>query len=78
METNQPPSLILPQLDDPLQQPLPAPLSQDDNATPQPTEGESKPRRTRSKWSKEETDDLIKGCAIHGVGNWKKYVPFCA
>src|SRR5690348_7790392 len=33
---------------------------------------EQKPRRTRSKWSEEETRDLIKGCGIHGVGNWKK------
>ena len=37
----------------------------------QPNDG--KPRRTRQKWSQEETDDLIKGCGIHGVGNWKKY-----
>jgi hypothetical protein len=36
---------------------------------------DGKPRRTRSKWTAEETHDLIKGCGIHGVGNWKKYVP---
>jgi hypothetical protein len=35
---------------------------------------EQKPRRSRSKWSEEETRDLIKGCGIHGVGNWKKYL----
>jgi hypothetical protein len=35
---------------------------------------DDKVRRPRSKWTQEETDDLIKGCATHGVGNWKKYV----
>jgi hypothetical protein len=39
------------------------------------TADDDKGRRPRSKWTQEETDDLIKGCAIHGVGNWKKYVP---
>jgi hypothetical protein len=29
-------------------------------------------RRARQKWTQEETDDLIKGCTIHGVGNWKR------
>ena len=33
---------------------------------------EGKPRRTRQKWTEEETQDLIKGCGIHGVGRWKK------
>ena len=33
---------------------------------------DGKPRRTRSKWTQEETQDLIKGCNIHGVGSWKK------
>jgi hypothetical protein len=40
------------------------------------TADDDKVRRPRSKWTQEETDDLIKGCAIHGVGNWKKYVPY--
>jgi hypothetical protein len=29
-------------------------------------------RRARRKWTDEETQDLIKGCREHGVGNWKK------
>jgi len=33
---------------------------------------DSKSRRSRHKWTAEETQDLIKGCGIHGVGNWKK------
>jgi hypothetical protein len=37
------------------------------------TDADGKPRRLRQKWSDEETADLIKGCAIHGVGSWKKY-----
>jgi len=36
-------------------------------------DADSKPRRTRQRWTKEETDDLIKGCATWGVGNWKRY-----
>jgi hypothetical protein len=35
--------------------------------------GDGRSRRTRSKWTMDETHDLIKGCGIHGVGNWKKY-----
>ncbi|PWW72933.1 hypothetical protein C7212DRAFT_354541 [Tuber magnatum] len=39
------------------------------NSTP----GEkSSNRRVRRKWTEEETNDLIKGCHTHGVGNWKK------
>ncbi|KAF7297067.1 hypothetical protein MIND_00939500 [Mycena indigotica] len=38
-------------------------------------EGESKPqekeKRQRRKWSPEETQMLVEGCQIHGVGNWK-------
>ena len=36
---------------------------------------DGKPRRIRSKWTQEETQDLVKGCSIHGVGSWKKYPP---
>ena len=36
---------------------------------------DGKQRRTRSKWTVEETQDLIKGCSLHGVGSWKKYAP---
>jgi hypothetical protein len=36
------------------------------------TQHDNKNRRARSKWTTEETQDLIKGCNIHGVGNWKK------
>lgn len=28
-------------------------------------------KKLRKKWTKEETDMLVKGCNIHGVGNWK-------
>ena len=38
----------------------------------QPSPADGKPRRTRSKWTQAETNDLIKGCGIYGVGNWKK------
>jgi hypothetical protein len=49
-----------------------------DNTTTTATNAANNPedekvRRPRSKWTQEETDDLIKGCATHGVGNWKKY-----
>ena len=37
------------------------------------TDADGKPRRMRQRWTKEETDDLIKGCATWGVGNWKRY-----
>jgi hypothetical protein len=37
------------------------------------TDADGKPRRLRQKWSDEETADLIKGCAIYGVGSWKRY-----
>jgi Myb-like DNA-binding domain len=37
------------------------------------TTNTDKSRRPRSKWTEQETQDLIKGCTIHGVGNWKKY-----
>jgi hypothetical protein len=46
------------------------------NTTTANAADDDKVRRPRSKWTQEETDDLIKGCAIHGVGNWKKYVPY--
>lgn len=36
---------------------------------------DAKLRRIRSKWTQEETQDLVKGCSIHGVGSWKKYPP---
>ena len=59
------------------------PLQQDISSPTQETESQSlirttnnnngKNRRPRSKWTVEETEDLIKGCANHGVGNWKKY-----
>ncbi|KAK9462266.1 uncharacterized protein V1516DRAFT_674170 [Lipomyces oligophaga] len=29
-------------------------------------------RKTRTKWTDAETNDLLRGCTIHGVGNWKK------
>ncbi|KAI5788584.1 hypothetical protein FPQ18DRAFT_262019 [Pyronema domesticum] len=29
-------------------------------------------RRQRRKWTEQETNDLIKGCHEHGIGNWKK------
>jgi len=36
------------------------------------TDAEGKPRRMRQRWTQEETNDLIKGCATWGVGNWKR------
>lgn len=29
-------------------------------------------RRIRLRWSEEETQNLVDGCKVHGVGNWKK------
>ncbi|ODV92712.1 hypothetical protein CANCADRAFT_1308 [Tortispora caseinolytica NRRL Y-17796] len=29
-------------------------------------------RKARVKWSEQETNDLLRGCTVHGVGNWKK------
>ncbi|AOW03900.1 hypothetical protein B0I72DRAFT_110549 [Yarrowia lipolytica] len=29
-------------------------------------------RRVRLRWTQEETADLMEGCKVHGVGNWKK------
>ncbi|KAK9457142.1 hypothetical protein V1511DRAFT_150415 [Dipodascopsis uninucleata] len=29
-------------------------------------------RRTRTKWTDSETNDLLRGCNVYGVGNWKK------
>ncbi|KAK9475833.1 hypothetical protein V1514DRAFT_299807 [Lipomyces japonicus] len=29
-------------------------------------------RKPRTKWSDAETNDLLQGCTVHGVGNWKK------
>ncbi|KAF8876891.1 hypothetical protein CPB84DRAFT_1623011, partial [Gymnopilus junonius] len=28
-------------------------------------------KKPRKKWSSEETEMLVQGCQIHGVGNWK-------
>jgi len=50
---------------------LTSPIQDTPNET-QLTNTDGKPRRTRSKWTPEETQDLITGCGIHGVGNWKK------
>lgn len=66
-------------LDQQLQQhTLPSSLQQQEDADEQSQHGltrhnDGKPRRIRSKWTREETEDLIKGCGIHGVGSWKKY-----
>jgi hypothetical protein len=62
---------------DHLQTPIPSTLQQQVDAAQtqpqnQPSSTDGKPRRTRSKWTQAETNDLIKGCGIHGVGNWKK------
>jgi len=75
MENQQEP--LIPRPLDALQQGIPSSIPDDgDAAATQPApltrHNDGKPRRTRSKWTKEETDDLIKGCAIHGVGSWKK------
>jgi Myb-like DNA-binding domain len=74
MENQQEPLIQLPL--DQLENTLPSTIndvhpSQTHN---QNSNDEGKARRTRSKWTQEETEDLIRGCATHGVGNWKKYV----
>jgi hypothetical protein len=59
----------------PLQQTISSPTQEGDSQNLNATNNDdSKNRRPRSKWTTEETQDLIKGCSIHGVGNWKKYV----
>ncbi|WBW73507.1 DNA-binding transcription factor Teb1 [Schizosaccharomyces osmophilus] len=32
----------------------------------------TKTRKPRVKWTEKETNDLLRGCQIYGVGNWKK------
>jgi hypothetical protein len=65
-------------LDQQLQHALPSSIQQDEGDVSQSAtqnltrHNDGKPRRTRSKWTPEETQDLIKGCGIHGVGSWKK------
>ncbi|KAG5513344.1 hypothetical protein PMAC_001407 [Pneumocystis sp. 'macacae'] len=34
--------------------------------------GMLRPRKQRTKWTIEETNDLLHGCSTYGVGNWKK------
>ncbi|KTW29105.1 uncharacterized protein T551_02379 [Pneumocystis jirovecii RU7] len=34
--------------------------------------GVLRPRKQRTKWTIEETNDLLHGCSTYGVGNWKK------
>jgi Myb-like DNA-binding domain len=46
--------------------------TQEESQNQNGTQHDNKNRRARSKWTTEETQDLIKGCNIHGVGNWKK------
>jgi hypothetical protein len=58
---------------DQLQQGISSP-TQEESQNLNGTHNDNKNRRARSKWTTEETQDLIKGCSIHGVGNWKKYV----
>jgi hypothetical protein len=55
-----------------LQHNINSPLQEGDASQTPHLGSDGKPRRTRSKWTQEETNDLIKGCGIHGVGNWKK------
>jgi Myb-like DNA-binding domain len=58
------------------QEPLiqPAPEQSHEATQAQAPHTDANPRRPRSKWTDEETQDLVKGCSIHGVGNWKKYI----
>jgi hypothetical protein len=60
----------------PLQQTIssPAQETESQNLNENTNNNDIKNRRPRSKWTAEETEDLIKGCANHGVGNWKKYI----
>jgi hypothetical protein len=57
-----------------LQGNISSPIQEGDPSQTPDVSGDGKPRRTRSKWTMDETHDLIKGCGIHGVGNWKKYI----
>jgi hypothetical protein len=60
---------------DQLQEGISSPTQEGESQTLNGTNNnDNKIRRPRSKWTTEETQDLIKGCNIHGVGNWKKYV----
>jgi hypothetical protein len=59
---------------DQLQQSISSPTQEGESQDLNGTLNDSKNRRARSKWTTDETQDLIKGCSIHGVGNWKKYV----
>jgi Myb-like DNA-binding domain len=69
METTQEP--LIPHAGEPLEDDAPEDPQLADGLT---RHNDGKPRRTRSKWTPEETQDLIKGCSIHGVGSWKKCV----
>jgi hypothetical protein len=58
----------------PLQEGISSPTQGESQTLNGTNNNDNKNRRPRSKWTTEETQDLIKGCNIHGVGNWKKYV----
>jgi hypothetical protein len=57
------------------QQPMPHErrVNRGPDGYPEPSHhGENSRRRIRLTWTPEETQALIQGCRIHGVGNWKK------
>lgn len=60
----------------PPQQPMPHErrVNRGPDGYPEPSHhgGENSRRRIRLTWTPDETQALIQGCRIHGVGNWKK------
>jgi hypothetical protein len=71
----QEPLIQLPLELQPLQQSISSPTQEGESQNlNERNNNDSKTRRARLKWTTEETQDLIKGCSIHGVGNWKKCV----
>ncbi|KAF9039969.1 hypothetical protein BJ165DRAFT_1416421 [Panaeolus papilionaceus] len=52
------------------------------SSTATPSTGIAPEKKPRKKWTEEETNELIRGCQKHGVGNWKtilqdKSLKFC-
>ncbi|KAF8170613.1 hypothetical protein K438DRAFT_1909270 [Mycena galopus ATCC 62051] len=41
------------------------------SATPEKERGAEREKKPRRKWTPEETQMLVDGCKVHGVGNWK-------
>ncbi|KAF8470214.1 hypothetical protein BDZ91DRAFT_720159 [Kalaharituber pfeilii] len=71
--TNRPYPPILPWSDDIEQQSNGAVVIPKIQSSPPPQpQPNGKTQKVRRKWTDQETKDLLTGCSIHGVGNWKK------